>query len=213
MGSNMSEKPGRNDLCHCGSGKKFKICHGRSSDRSYQLWIVVGVLSLAAIWFFTSGSEPTVTPLSSSSNSFSPQASNRTIPTGNPPPGKVWSSEHGHWHDSPTISATTTPNPGSKGQKPQPPGEPPPGKTWSSEHGHWHDSSSGALEKGSDLSIKEAKPKPNGEAPPGKTWSSEHGHWHDSPSVPATTGSGLNLKEPKLRPLGGLTPEKTQSSQ
>jgi uncharacterized protein len=20
--------PGRNDLCHCGSGKKFKKCHG-----------------------------------------------------------------------------------------------------------------------------------------------------------------------------------------
>ena len=103
----MSEKAGRNDLCHCGSGKKFKICHGRSSDRSYQLWIVVGVLSLAAIWFFTSGSEPTVTPLSSSSNSFSPQASKRTMPTGNPPPGKVWSSEHGHWHDSPSVPATT----------------------------------------------------------------------------------------------------------
>jgi uncharacterized protein YecA (UPF0149 family) len=23
------EKPGRNDMCPCGSGKKFKRCHGR----------------------------------------------------------------------------------------------------------------------------------------------------------------------------------------
>ncbi len=23
-----SDKPGRNDPCHCGSGKKFKACHG-----------------------------------------------------------------------------------------------------------------------------------------------------------------------------------------
>ena len=133
MGSTMSEKPGRNDLCHCGSGKKFKICHGRSSDRSYQLWIVVGVLSLAAIWFFTSGSEPTVTPLSSSSNSFSPQASNRTIPTGNPPPGKVWSSEHGHWHDSPSVPATPGSGLNLKEPKLRPLGGLPPEKTQSSQ--------------------------------------------------------------------------------
>lgn len=23
----MSERPGRNDLCHCGSGSKYKKCH------------------------------------------------------------------------------------------------------------------------------------------------------------------------------------------
>ena len=129
MGSNMSEKPGRNNLCHCGSGKKFKICHGRSNDRSYQQWIVLGVLSLVVLWFFTSGSEPTVTPLSSSSNSFSPQASNRTIPTGNPPPGKVWSSEHGHWHDSPSVPGTTGPNLGLKEPKLRPLGGLTPEKT------------------------------------------------------------------------------------
>ncbi len=25
----VGEKLGRNDPCHCGSGKKFKACHGR----------------------------------------------------------------------------------------------------------------------------------------------------------------------------------------
>jgi preprotein translocase subunit SecA len=25
------EKPGRNDLCPCGSGKKYKNCHGQES--------------------------------------------------------------------------------------------------------------------------------------------------------------------------------------
>lgn len=26
---NMSSKTGRNEICHCGSGKKFKLCHGK----------------------------------------------------------------------------------------------------------------------------------------------------------------------------------------
>ena len=171
MGSNMSEKPGRNDLCHCGSGKKFKICHGRSNDRSYQQWIVLGVLSLVVLWFFTSGSEPTVTPLSSSSNSFSPQASNRTIPTGNPPPGKVWSSEHGHWHDSSSGALEKGPDLSIKEPKPEPPGEAPTGKTWSSEHGHWHDSPSVPGTTGPSLGLKEPKLRPLGGLTPEKTQS------------------------------------------
>jgi hypothetical protein len=61
------------------------------------------------------------------------------------PPGKVWSTEHGHWHDasapagggpSPvTIQQTTA----TAGNVPQPAGQAPPGKVWSPEHGHWHD--------------------------------------------------------------------------
>lgn len=45
-------KPGRNDLCHCGSGKKFKRCHGvkTSSGRSSKvLMIVVGGALIAAL--------------------------------------------------------------------------------------------------------------------------------------------------------------------
>jgi hypothetical protein len=28
----MADKPGRNDLCHCGSGKKYKKCHLEQDD-------------------------------------------------------------------------------------------------------------------------------------------------------------------------------------
>ena len=55
----------------------------------------------------------------------------------NPPPGKVWSPEHGHWHDAPTV-INPTPSEPSTELIPQPPGEVPDGKIWSPEHGHWH---------------------------------------------------------------------------
>jgi hypothetical protein len=45
-------KTGRNDLCQCGSGKKFKKCHGvkTASDRQSKfLMIVVGGAVIAAL--------------------------------------------------------------------------------------------------------------------------------------------------------------------
>ena len=83
-------------------------------------------------------------------------------PPGPVPEGKVWSPEHGHWHDAPgstpqTVtfdqnSPTATPGDPSSGitmtpqpmaapgtLTPQPPGPAPEGKVWSPEHGHWHD--------------------------------------------------------------------------
>ena len=56
----------------------------------------------------------------------------------NPPPGKVWSPEHGHWHDAPAMSTPIVPQ-SSTGPTSEPPGPAPPGKVWSPEHGHWHD--------------------------------------------------------------------------
>jgi len=58
-------------------------------------------------------------------------------PEGPTPEGKIWSTEHGHWHDITPIS-----NPLSEPTStniPQPKGSVPEGKEWSSEHGHWHD--------------------------------------------------------------------------
>lgn len=55
------------------------------------------------------------------------------------PAGKVWSAEHGHWHDAgpqPTKENPTTVN--TRNVSP-PPGPAPAGKVWSPEHGHWHD--------------------------------------------------------------------------
>jgi hypothetical protein len=45
-------KSGRNDLCSCGSGKKFKKCHGiktESQRQSRLLMIVVGGAVIAAL--------------------------------------------------------------------------------------------------------------------------------------------------------------------
>lgn len=42
------------------------------------------------------------------------------------PPGKVWSSEHNHWHDDPNAKM---PVEGTRG---------PEGTVWSAEHNHWH---------------------------------------------------------------------------
>ena len=71
-------KPGRNDACSCGSGKKYKKCCALKERRtSPALMLTVGGALLAAIIFglvqFTSERE-------------------------SPPPGRVWSAEHGHYH-------------------------------------------------------------------------------------------------------------------
>lgn len=78
------DKPGRNDLCHCGSGKKYKNCHAQietktgNSIRSKVIGaIVIGVMLLSIAVMII--------------NSQSPEQ-------GEAPPGKVWSEEHGHYH-------------------------------------------------------------------------------------------------------------------
>ena len=73
-------KPGRNDLCHCGSGKKYKKCHGeKAAAASGNLMLVlVGAAIIAAI----------VVGITSF--------------TGEPAAGprQVWSTEHGHYHSA-----------------------------------------------------------------------------------------------------------------
>lgn len=61
-------------------------------------------------------------------------------PPGPAPAGKVWSAEHGHWHDANPASGPTPENPVQVVRRnvPQPPGPVPAGKVWSPEHGHWH---------------------------------------------------------------------------
>ena len=82
-------KPGRNDPCPCGSGKKYKHCCETKAgpmSRHKSLVLVAGVVIIAGgIWF---GNTLFFTDSGSS-------------PQGTPPPGKVWSPEHGHYHDAP----------------------------------------------------------------------------------------------------------------
>lgn len=84
------KKTGRNELCHCGSGKKYKNCHqqmdvqkGPANNRNTLIGgIVIVIIILAAIALFVN--------LQSSGNEA----------PGDAPEGKVWSTEHGHWHDA-----------------------------------------------------------------------------------------------------------------
>ena len=73
-------KPGRNELCSCGSGKKFKRCHGLAPDGSRNgrlLMIAVGVGVLAAV---AAGVAAFTSDRSSAA--------------------RVWDPAHGHYHNS-----------------------------------------------------------------------------------------------------------------
>ena len=75
-------KPGRNEPCPCGSGKKYKNCHESkttSSRTSQILMVVVGAAVLAAIAAGVASftGEPTADSAA-----------------------RVWSAEHGHYHDA-----------------------------------------------------------------------------------------------------------------
>ena len=155
----MSSKLGRNDPCHCGSGKKLKACHGKSSDKSFQLMVMGVIVVLLLFWFFFFESPSKETESAFLPTPFVPQKqvgtstpSEAVPPTpfvpqkqvGTPapseaaPPGKIWSQEHGHWHDDPSVSPSL-PNVQSVIEpKSQPPGIAPEGKVWSPEHNHWH---------------------------------------------------------------------------
>lgn len=75
-------KTGRNDLCPCGSGKKFKRCHdvkqqGGGASARLMMIAVAGAMILALILGIAS--------LTSSGSA-----------TG----VRIWSPEHGHYHDA-----------------------------------------------------------------------------------------------------------------
>ena len=117
-------KINRNEPCHCGSGKKYKACHGLKTDETpWKKMAIYGGIALVAIWFLKD--------VFSSASSGNAQSA---------PPGKVWSEEHGHYHD---IAGSPSPSGINPGQAqlnvPQPEGPAPEGKVWSTEHGHWHD--------------------------------------------------------------------------
>ena len=83
------KRVGRNDVCPCGSGKKYKNCHGIkatvSTQRNKTFWMIGVLIALfiSAIYGLFNKSEE----------------SGSTRPEGQAPAGKVWSAAHGHWHD------------------------------------------------------------------------------------------------------------------
>ena len=117
-----SVKTGRNDPCPCGSGKKYKhCCAGKADNSATQLaqWVLIGVVALALA--------AALGILRSSLRGGAGEA-------GDTAPGRVWSPEHGHWHNLGDAGRRPT-----EGFVPRPDGPAPPGKVWSPEHGHWHD--------------------------------------------------------------------------
>jgi hypothetical protein len=102
-------KANRNELCPCGSGRKFKRCCGNvdlaAEDTASRFFGVAAILAaLMAI-----------------GGAFVFVRAYFVEETGK----KVWSAEHGHYH---TVGG------GGHGSS-----EGGPGKVWSEEHGHWHD--------------------------------------------------------------------------
>jgi hypothetical protein len=210
-------KSGRNEPCYCGSGKKTKHCHGEREKTSNVAAILVGAVVLVGAGMIVAGLNrreakatpapptPAVTQTSTPSATAPQTAANATAP-GPAPQGKVWSVEHGHWHDVNATGTPQTPSPirvdmaggGPQVQvqtsgKPaapstqQPPGAAPPGMVWSPEHGHWHPTTTPANPDevfnvrafpAGRPPARQAVPQPPGAAPPGQVWSEEHGHWH-----------------------------------
>jgi hypothetical protein len=236
----METKPqvGRNEPCPCGSGKKHKNCCALlRTDVAAEVKRTPGVfigaaivgLALAGVVVFRVFAPDGETPTAATQNGMpatppvvinpTPPAVPSAQPPGPPPAGKVWSPEHGHWHDAPTTSAVSVGTPVALGHQgppspvatpesqpfspgtPQPPGPAPAGKVWSPEHGHWHDAPVASATtnitpvtldgSGSPIQIpapdahptSPGTPQPPGPPPEGKVWSTEHGHWHDAPPV------------------------------
>ncbi len=78
----MSDNPGRNDPCHCGSGRKFKNCCKEKDESALSSKLGVAGLVLAVVlgfWFLSSA-------ISSGGN------------TPDCPTGQTWSEAHQHCH-------------------------------------------------------------------------------------------------------------------
>lgn len=75
-------KPGRNDVCGCGSGKKFKnCCEGKTTGSTWRSRVLMVLVAAAIVGAVAAGVL-----------SYGESASATAMP------GKVWSPEHGHYH-------------------------------------------------------------------------------------------------------------------
>ncbi len=126
----MAAGVSRNDPCPCGSGLKYKRCHeGRDLEKPRSSGVFTFILLVLVI---AAGAAAIVIALTRGESVSSHGR-------------RVWSPEHGHWHDVPLPSRSSSGVPFDarsgfpSGARPAPPGTPPPGKVWSPEHGHWHD--------------------------------------------------------------------------
>lgn len=224
-------KPGRNEPCHCGSGRKYKQCCAEKDGTvgtkgpiiAAVAIVTVGALAAAVSLSDRARSPETaaLTPITSPANGAklpsnpppetkspievsgsipftqTPPVANikvgKPAPAGAAPAGKVWSPEHGHWHDAPrTVHAGELPPTTSTSVMniAAPAGAAPPGKVWSREHGHWHDEPGAA---------RPTVTIPANLTPSTKVWSKQHNHWHNAPGAPAAANAPLAKAPPATR--------------
>ena len=82
---------GRNDPCPCGSGIKYKYCcEGKTAWHENTVLLGVGVVALLLVGLLVAG-------MFFAEEQDGPPYER---PAGEAPPGKVWSPEHGHWHNA-----------------------------------------------------------------------------------------------------------------
>ena len=136
----MSKELKRNDLCHCGSGTKYKNCHAKRGIKKPLPWMLWGVLlALVGAFSLIPNNKENGSSNQYTSKPYMPQNIGKNKPEGEAPPGMVWSAEHGHWHDAKNPHDAFSVGMKKSGDQLQRQGEVPPGKVWSPEHGHWHD--------------------------------------------------------------------------
>jgi len=192
--------------CGSGKKVKF-CCgekEAREEPASRSTWTIAGLVVVALVVGFAvasqlGDSEPAATgaavpysppltprsaPVTTTAGAGSPfvpppgaAAAPSSQPPGPAPEGKVWSEEHGHWHDvtvtvgepvfDPGAAAAGPAQPAAAVAKtPQPPGEAPEGKVWSEEHGHWHDAPPTPVEPVPPSPVEPVPPAPVDPAPP-----------------------------------------------
>lgn len=98
----LMKEIGRNDPCHCGSGKKYKNCHmgqsksavtGNKSLMYLSVFAIIIAIAAFSIYYNWDRTPTNSNTRTNTNQSLTPP------PPGEAPPGKVWSAEHGHWHD------------------------------------------------------------------------------------------------------------------
>src|SRR5688572_695797 len=103
---------GRNEPCPCGSGLKYKNCCAGKSRRGVSKGMIALLVAIAAI-----AAVGVVGALNDREQPRTAATANVPAPAANPmqpgkqqpgpaPPGKVWSVEHGHWHDAAPAGAS-----------------------------------------------------------------------------------------------------------
>jgi SEC-C motif len=153
----MKHHPGRNDLCSCGSGRKYKNCCAGKNRLMGQkilgapLWIVLGIVGVAVASFAMLRGDRTTQPVSSTSSPAERPAPWTYDSTRN----QHFDPAHGHWHDgrppgsAGTSASVPTPTPTAEPRSSSPttttPSSPQPweydsakNQHWDPSHQHWH---------------------------------------------------------------------------